>query len=125
MIAYFANDLLWMSKLRGGAEAAGVEAAPARTPERLRERLEAGASGLAVDLDAPDRAIELITTAREWIESRGGASSVRILAFGPHVDTASMERAREAGAGRVIARGALDRALEANLAWLDGAGADD
>jgi len=113
MIAYFASDLLWMSKLRAGAEASGLDALPARTPERLIERLESGVRGLAVDLDDPDRAIALIEAAREW-----AGAPVRILAFGPHVDTASMERASRAGADRVLARGVVDRQLERQLKWL-------
>jgi hypothetical protein len=60
---------------------------------------------VAVDLTArgaPERLAEL----------RAALPGARIVAFGPHVDTAAFEGARRAGADEVVARGkALDRLL--------------
>jgi len=115
MILYLAADLLWATKIKGSAETLGLACRPVRTMEMLEARLAertAGApvTGILLDLEKPDEALAMIG------RLRGGAASdedrrVRIVAFGPHVLVELFQRAREAGADAVMARGGLDRGM--------------
>lgn len=70
-------------------------------------------SGIAVDLDAPGRALPLI----EWVRSEHPA--IRILAFGPHVDRITLDKARELGAHKTFPRSAVSKQLDELVTWLD------
>lgn len=115
VVLYLAADLLWASKIKAHADAAGVPCRPVRSVEMLEARLsERGQGpavrGLLVDLEKPEEAMAMIGRLRGT-----GASAedraVRIVAFGPHVLTELFESARRAGAETVLARGALERRL--------------
>jgi len=115
MILYLAADLLWATKIKGSAEAVGVKARPVRSLEMLEARLnertpDEPVRGVLLDLEKPDEAFEMIGRLRGPAASEADRR-VRILAFGPHVLKELFQRARDAGADEVLARGALDRNL--------------
>lgn len=117
MILYVAADLLWATRIKATAEAVGVAARPVRSEEMLLARLaDSPVHALIVDLEAGDLGIRLIERLRA---DAGPGVAIRVLAFGPHVDVEAMERARLAGADRVMARGAFSDQLPDLLAQLD------
>jgi hypothetical protein len=87
------RDLLFASKISGTAPALGVRVKMVRDPARL-----AGEAGrlLLVDLNQPGT----IDAAAAWSPETGGHS----VGFVSHVDTATVEAARAAGIGQVMAR---------------------
>lgn len=109
MLLLHCADLIFTTRIRAEASAAGATVGVARTLELLRSKLESigdassGAAALRlviVDLDAPD-AIEAVRTAAAH------ASRPRVVAFVSHVRGDLAAAAREAGAGEVLARSAF------------------
>lgn len=117
MIAYFASDLLWATRIKSLADDLGIAARPVRTLEMLEARLgDSPVRGLIVDLDSPDIALTMIRRVR------AAAIPARIVAFGPHVETAALNEAREAGADLVLTRGAFSARLAEVLHGMEGNG---
>ncbi len=111
MILYLAGDLLWASKIKAEALAAGVTARPVRTPAMLEERLsEGGVRALIVDLDRAEEAMAMLGRVRG-----PGAGEIeralRVVAYGAHTDAAALRAAREAGADEVLTRGQMQQRL--------------
>lgn len=101
MILYACSDLVWATRIGSTAESLGIAARPARSIEMLDARLEdCPVVGLIVDLELGELAIAIIARAVGW-------GPVRVVAFGPHVAVDALAAAREAGAWRVLARGAF------------------
>lgn len=125
MIAYFASDLAWAMRIKACADDLGMEARPARNLESL-DKLRAGGACLAliVDLSDPAPALGLIRAVRE-AESRPitpgdhAPRRIRILAFGPHLETQALAAARAAGADEILARGVFANQLPELLRRLD------
>ncbi len=122
MILYLAADLLWATKIKGATEALGIPARPVRSLDMLEARLAertpaAPIDAILLDLEKPDEAFAMVERLR-GARATDADRRVRIVAFGPHVLTELFERARKAGADRVLARGALDRNLAEVLAGL-------
>lgn len=120
MIAYFASDLVWATRIKGLCEDLGIEARPVRSIDMLSARLaDSPVRGLVVDLDAPDTALALITHARAWEagtqkqqeNQHETRERVRIVAFGPHVETAALAEARRLGADAVMTRGGFHHSM--------------
>ena len=115
MIVYLAADLIWATRIKGVADHLGLPCRPTRDCAMLEARLaDSPVSGFVADLDAGDRAIELIRLVREFEASQrasGRSAAIRILAFGPHVATDLLQQARDAGADDVLPRGSFDRNL--------------
>lgn len=116
MIAYFASDLIWATRIKGLADDLGIPARPVRTIEMLEARLaDSPVAGLVVDLDAPETGLALIERVRSWESDQSGDGSnrspVRIVAFGPHVGIEVLDAARAAGADAVMTRGAFHNQL--------------
>ncbi|MFM9957863.1 MAG: hypothetical protein ACKVZJ_07285 [Phycisphaerales bacterium] len=124
MIVYFASDLLWASKIKATADAIGVPARPVRDTTMLDARLaDSDVRGLLLDLDAPERAFELLGHLRvrqKEPEMQAKLSAVRVCAFGPHVNVTDLERAMREGCDPVLTRGAMDRSMERVLRLLEG-----
>jgi len=95
------RDLLLGSKVIAAAKAARVAHVVVRDPARLSN---AGGHRLIVDLNL-DGAID---AAADWLAARTGRSAVGFVA---HVDTETVQRARERGIGRVVARGRFFQSL--------------
>lgn len=111
MVIYFAADLLWASKIKGVGDAVGVPCRPVRNVEMLEARLgDSPVKAMVVDLDVPEMAMVLIGRVRAW-EREAEGRSVRIVAWGPHVEKGLLQQAREAGADEVLTRGAFDHAM--------------
>jgi len=119
-VLYRAADLLWATRIKETAFAVGVEARPARTPRMLRDRLaDSDVAAILLDLDAPEEALELIGVLRD--ESAGPEGrSVRVVCWGPHVETELLRHAREHGADEVMTRGAFSQKLPELLKTLSG-----
>lgn len=102
-------DLLFASRIRGAAAAAGVEVLTVGSADRLIEEVRRLRPRLVlVDLEARHSdATELIARLRADPETAG----VEIVAFGPHVNRERLQAARDAGASRVLARSAFVREL--------------
>jgi len=110
VVLYCAADLIWATRIRATAEGVGVASRPARDVAMLEARLaDSPVRGLIVDLEAP-AGLDLVRRLRG---STAGEleRGVAIVAFGPHVELERFQAAREAGAERVMARGAFDRGL--------------
>jgi CheY-like chemotaxis protein len=119
VILYFAADLLWASKIKATADALGVPCRPVRSLEMLEARLaDCPVTALLADLDKPDVALALIRRLREPGQEAG--RKVRVLAWGPHVEKALLQQARDAGADDVLTRGAFDHGMEEILLSLAG-----
>lgn len=134
MIAYLASDLLWGTKIKLTAEAAGISARPVRSREMFQARLnDSEVRGLVLDLDSPEVAMELLDMVRSLHRPSGArnplekqeesgapaARRIRVAAFGPHVETELLRKAGELGADLVLTRGAMERSLERVLRELD------
>lgn len=128
MVLYCAADLIWATRIRGAAEAAGVVSRPVRDLAMLEARLadapaDSPVRGLIVDLEAP-AALELIRRVR-GAGATAAERAIAVVAFGPHVEVERFQAAKEAGAERVLARGAFDRQLGEILVEMErGAGAE-
>ncbi|MEM8496052.1 MAG: hypothetical protein AAF916_05835 [Planctomycetota bacterium] len=112
MIVYACADLMFASKVSATCNAAGVISRPARNVEMLRARLDRIDDGKANDAVAQvfveltrDDALDLIRLAHEH------PNRPRTIAFGPHVDSARLEAASQAGADQVLTRGAFTQRL--------------
>ncbi|HEY8485161.1 MAG TPA: hypothetical protein VIL13_11150 [Longimicrobiales bacterium] len=115
-------DLIFASRIRGTAQAAGVQATTVRSAAELLQRAgELQPRLILVDLDA--RAADppaVIARLREDPQTR----DIPIVAFGSHVQREAIEAARAAGADRVLARSAFVRELPFLLRRLDGPGTE-
>lgn len=114
MIAYFASDLVWATRIKGLAEDLGIAARPVRNIQMLDARLaDSPVAGLIVDLDAPEPAMALITRLRQWEAQKPDENRprMRIVAFGPHIETQALAEAKRAGADAAMTRGAFHHQL--------------
>lgn len=124
MVLYAAADLVFATRIKHTATDAGVEARPVRSVPMLLERLnDADVRAILLDLDAPERAFELLGVLR-GPQADPTHRAVRTLAWGPHVDHELLGHARTAGADLVMTRGAFVADLANLLRRLD-APADD
>lgn len=111
MILYFAADLLWATRIRAVADGLNIPVRPVRNLSMLQARLaDSPVRGVVVDLDGGDAAIELITHMRAP-GGDGSYRSIRIVAWGPHVEVDKLRAAKAAGADAVMVRGAFSRHL--------------
>jgi hypothetical protein len=99
------NDLFFVVKVTDTLKHAGHATVAVRSLEDFGRRLEASESA-----ERPDLA--LVNTAARGIDFRAAivaarAAGVPVIAFGSHVDLATQEEARRAGATRVIANSRL------------------
>ena len=119
ILVYACADLLWATKIKSTGEQIGVVCRPVRSLDMLRARLaDSRVVAMLVDLETGSLALELIGALRG--PGAGPAErSVRIVAFGPHVEVGKMAAARESGADAVLAQGALARSLPDLLGRLE------
>ena len=118
MILFHSSDLIWATKIKGTAEAAGLAARPVRTLEMLEARLaDSDVSAVVVDLEAPEVALALIRRLRP-ADREAREHAIRVLAFGPHVATDQFELARRAGADHGVARGTFNARMSSILSDL-------
>lgn len=108
-----AADLIFASRIRATAEAAGVSAATVSSPEELVSRaIELRPRLILIDLET--RAGEPAAAIRRIREDQR-LSGTRVVAFASHTNREAIEGGREAGA-EVLARSGFVRALPELLA---------
>lgn len=113
MVLVAVDDLLFSSKIRTAARAAGVELIFARTRSDILARARELRPSLAIfDLNAGK--IDPIATIRE-MKCDPALSAVRTVGYVSHVDTAVIQAAREAGADQVMPRSAFAAQLASVL----------
>lgn len=107
-VGILTRNLMDRSKLEAGLTAAGWVTAPLRGSP-----IPAGFDALVVDLEHP-AAFRVVEAA---------ATRFTCLAYGPHVNTAAFERAKQAGATHTLPRSVVFRdtsALAVRLAGMSG-----
>jgi len=138
MILYLAADLLWASKIKATADALGLPCRPVRNMDMLEARLtDSPVKALIVDLDVAEMALAMIGRVKGIGPRASGigeemkpgsigspdvqrsmpdaAASIRVLAFGPHIEKNTLQAARDAGADDVLTRGAFDHHMDSVL----------
>ena len=109
LVLCMVRDLLFYSKIRAAADSAGIGLKCLRDPKKLAG--ETG-SGLIVDLNQPDA----LRAAAEWRKGTGQT----VVGFVSHVDTETIETARQAGSDRILARSQFEKNLPDILRELHG-----
>jgi DNA-binding response OmpR family regulator len=99
-------DLIFGARIRSAAESVGTAVIIARSPEDLLLKLREQPVRLVIlDLDRRGLAIT------EAIQQIKATSAVPLLAYVSHTQEDAIREAREAGADKVIARGAFAKQL--------------
>ena len=108
-ILTFVPNLLFGVQVANAVRAAGGEPRVCPSPAAFQAALNetAGAAGAVVDLSNP---------AWEPVIRAAATAQVPVFAFGPHLDSARLKAARQAGAQRVTANSAMAEALPKWLA---------
>lgn len=116
MVLYLTADLVWESRIRGTAREVGTDCRRVRSHDVVQDLLGANPGGspvlLLVDLEA-DGALDLIARGSEGRDAKGVEGRIRIVAFGPHVQTERLREAEAAGADRVLSKARLAEQLPA------------
>lgn len=110
------DDLIFTSKVTGTAKALGLEVAAARDPAALlRLAAQSPPSCVVIDLHNPGLdLVALLTALREACPS-----APRLVAYGSHVEAATLHAARAAGCDPVLPRSRFVELLPSALAdWL-------
>jgi hypothetical protein len=115
LVAALVDDLMFVSRIREAAKASAAEVRTVRSLDALRAAVREGARLVVLDLDS---------SRLPWAEALGALASEPDLAgaasvgFAGHANEAAIRTAREAGCGRVLARGAFVQQLPALLAGM-------
>lgn len=118
-----ADDLMWTSRITGTAQALGIRLLVAQTAARLKELAQEHAPAcIILDLGLREaNPLELAPALRAAV-----ASPLRIVAYGAHVDAATLKAARDAGCDPVVSRGKMAESLPELLrAWFGKAQTND
>jgi DNA-binding NarL/FixJ family response regulator len=105
MVLVAVDDLLFSSKIRASAKAAGVEIAFARSPEEVLTQARTARPRLVI-FDLNSGKTDPIGTISA-LKSDPALSGIRTIGFASHVHTALIAAAREAGADQVLPRSAF------------------
>ena len=112
MVLAAVDDLLFSSKIRATAKAAGVELAFARSPQEILEQARTQKPSLVI-FDLNSGKTDPVATIAA-LKADPALATIRTLAFASHVHTDLIASARKAGADQVLPRSAF----AANLAEL-------
>src|SRR5262245_37948112 len=110
------DDMIFTSRITGTARDLGLTMQTAPSVERFKALvIAAPPSGIIVDLSIPGLAIEeLLSWLREHLQPMP-----RVVAYGSHVEAATLRRAREAGCDPVLPRSKFVEALPLKLCdWM-------
>ena len=116
MIVALVDDLLFGSRIRAAAEAAGRRVTFVRQDDRVEDALRADAASLVIVDLARAGAADAIRAVRSLSGAR-----IPIVAFASHVRADLIADARAAGADRVLARSAFVAALPTLVTGSDAA----
>jgi DNA-binding NtrC family response regulator len=111
-VVAFMDDLMFLSRIREAAKAAGVEVRSARTVDQLKAAA-AGSALVFVDLDSARLPTDLGLAA---LKADSALASLPVVGFFGHVHVDRARAAQEAGVGRVLPRSAFVQALPALVA---------
>jgi len=95
------DDMIFTSRITGTAQTLGLKMKPARSLDSLRT-LVAQQRPRCVIIDLANPSLNLV--ALFGFLKENGAATARVVAYGSHVDTASLQAAREAGCSPVLPR---------------------
>jgi DNA-binding NarL/FixJ family response regulator len=111
-----ADDFLWISKITGAGQAAGWRIKSVNTPERLLEYAENEPPQLVV----LDLGLRGLNTADVVSRMKAACpAGLRFVAYGSHVDTATLEAARQAGCDPVLPRSKMSQEVHTLMReWL-------
>ena len=112
MVLAAVDDLLFSSKIRATAKAAGVELIFARSPQEVIDQARAQKPSLVI-FDLNSGKTDPVATIAA-LKADPALASIRTLAFASHVHADLIASARKAGADEVLPRSAF----AANLAGL-------
>ena len=117
MVLAVVDDLLFSSKIRAVAAAAGESVAFVRNPAHVQAACAEHRPRLVlIDLDRDTlNPIETIAALRRVAPADDSSHPLRIVGFGAHVNVERLRAAREAGADQAMARSAFVAALPALL----------
>jgi len=106
------DDMIFTSRVTGTARGLGLTVKPVRATEDLQKLVQQqNPRCVIVDLASPGLNIaELIAFLKN-----AGSPAPRVIAYGSHVDTATLRRAREAGCDLVLPRSKFVEDLPAAL----------
>jgi hypothetical protein len=100
-VVFLSGDLMFASRVRAAAESAGYEFQFASSlPE------QGDVAWVVVDLATRSGVVEGLMEQHANV-----CPGARVVAFGPHVQTGKLEKARQAGIPVVVTRGQFDRSL--------------
>lgn len=102
-------DLMFASRVRGAATAAGVEARTVSRADALLEEARRRRPRVVL-LDLEARGVDVAALVAR-LRADPVTSGVPIIAFGSHVNREALQGARDAGVDRVLARSAFVREL--------------
>lgn len=112
VVVIVTKDLFFGSQVTGTATARGWPCAMAMTVDALRDHLAKGTvRGVILDLAGDIAPVDLIAALPT-------AARPKTLAFGPHVHTANLQAAREAGFDQVMPRSKFSAELISLLEWI-------
>ena len=102
-IVFLSGDLMFASRVQGAAEASGFEFHFGGSLPETESQIEF----VVVDLATRSGVLDggLVGACREK------CPGAKLIAFGPHVQVAKLEKARAAGIQTVLTRGQFDRSL--------------
>ena len=112
-IILLGQNLLFAARVETAAASSGRPVRQARTLAEFQEIYAAGnISLLLVDLEGDAATWQsVLTELQGQAAAAGGPAALHIVAFGPHEDTAAMERARELGCAQVLNKGRFSATL--------------
>jgi CheY-like chemotaxis protein len=112
------DDLIFTSRITGTARDLGLTVKPARSPDVL-QRLARQQPPSCVIVDLANPGLDIADLNR-WL-SELATPKARVIAYGSHVDTATLRAAREAGCAAVLPRSQFVQELPHKLMeWLGG-----
>jgi len=108
------GDLFFATQLRSAAESAGASVEMELSADRIVPRAATGDyTHLVVDVELPHLSLPAV------MEALPADHRPRVIAFGPHMQTARLEGARAAGCDVVLSRGQISANLAESLAEMD------
>lgn len=104
------DDLIFTSRVTGVAQSLGLEVASVKTPEALLERArQSPPDCVLVDLQNPGLDVAALVTSLKQ------GNKPNIVAYGSHVDTETLKKARAAGCDLVLPRSKFVADLQTDL----------
>lgn len=106
---FLTTDLMFSSSVYGAAQRVNRELQIVSTCEALQQQAAKQDAGLVI-LDLSFAGIDLATLVSQLREAL--ADRAKIIAYGPHVNTAMLAAAQEAGCDEVLVRGEFNNQMD-------------